>query len=157
MFFPSSSCDSLYAMAGCNSWKSKNSEWLKKKSSSLYISKTQGRQGTRKLQQSLLFRQEQRESHGSHGRTASLKIHWAETVRPIILEIGAFPRLALLVLRVSLKFIVRQGFDSTSVCSPVPRHFITSEGGTEERDLLAGWATFAGCPLSQEIWGPETV
>ena len=53
---------------------------------------------------------------------ASLKTHWAETVRPIILEIGALPRLALLVLRVSLKFIVRQGFDSTSVCSPVPRH-----------------------------------
>ena len=30
-------------MAGCNSWKSKNSNWFKKKSPSLYISKTEGK------------------------------------------------------------------------------------------------------------------
>ena len=51
---------------------------FKKKSPSLYISKTEGRQGTRQLQQSLLFRQEQGESHSSHGRTTTLKTHRAD-------------------------------------------------------------------------------
>ena len=131
---------------------------FKKKSPFLYISKTEGRQGTRQLQQSLLFRQEQGESHSSHGRTTTLKTHRADAVRPIILGTGDLSWWALLlVLRASLKFIVRQGFDSTAVCSPVPRHFTTSERGIEERALLAGWATFSGCPLSQEIWGPVAV
>ena len=69
---------------------------FKKKSPFLYISKTEGRQGTRQLQQSLLFRQEQGESHSSHGRTTTLKTHRADAVRPIILGTGDLSWWALL-------------------------------------------------------------